>query len=202
MTTNQMVIAKLKEDDKQDNGKEIMHPCFRLPILSLLVPFFVGIIETNQSQKNLTSKNKNDLFQTVEEDGGDDTKEEEEEDLKRRALEISIGDMGYSPPHQVSVGGSPCDHHCQEGEMESCSTMAESSDESPEETTVQQHRCGNCNFSISLHWRFCPECGVYIEGVTIITQTIHTLDLSQLESNVDTPKREESFMEELLEGLE
>lgn len=116
---------------------------------------------------------------------------ETDEALKHMALEISNDDCDY--PHQVSVGNGS-------SAILSCSTLAESSEG---DVTVEIHRCTSCTFRVSVGWRFCPECGMYIDGV-VTTHTINTLDVTtMLESNVETPKREESFMvEDLLDELE
>jgi hypothetical protein len=272
------------DDDDDDDENAILPPCFRLPILSLLVPYFAKML-TGETQKRRSMNpimstaekamlKKNDVFfQAVDDDveddddkaddalknmalevsngdfgyspshqvsvsdscgglefnkgGGCGAEEEAVEDdadvdyeaddaLKNMALEVSNGDFGYSPPHQVSVGGS-CDGlefnkggGCgAEEEGMSCSTTAEDDDDddssssSLDQSPKELRRCGGCSFRISTQWRFCPECGMYIEASTVRTIPINTLNLSLLEgADVDTPKREDSFMEELVEGLE
>jgi hypothetical protein len=210
-------------DDDDRNNATPLPPCFRLPILSLLVPYFVGMLagETKkQSPKELMTggQTKTDAFQAVDDDVDDDDEEgnndeeeiqqDDDELLRNMALEVSKGDLGYSPPHQVSVGGNSDQQSCGLDEVLSCSTTAEDDDNSssycsPTQEETMLHRCGSCNFRISLHWRFCPECGMYIEASTVRTLPLNTLNLSYLEgADVDTPKRDESYMDDLLDGLE
>lgn len=161
-------------DDDEQEREALLSPCFRLPLFSTLVPF----LREWAHQRKLTHEM------------------EEETALKHMALEISTDDLGYSPPVQVSIGNGS-------SAILSCSTLAESASED-DDSPVEIHRCTSCSFRVSLSWRFCPECGMYIDGVvTTTTQQATQLDVTMLESNVDTPKREESFiLEDLLDELE
>jgi hypothetical protein len=220
MTKKPVVDDNVDDDDDRNNATPLP-PCFRLPIISLLVPYFVGMLagETKkQSQKELMTGGKTtDVFQAVDDDDDDEIEDNDEEEiqqdddelLRNMALEVSKGDLGYSPPHQVSVGGNSDQQSCGLDEVLSCSTTAEDDDDnsssscSPAQEETMLHRCGICNFRISLHWRFCPECGMYIEASTVRTLPLNTLNLSYLEgADVDTPKRDESYVDDLIDGLE